>query len=339
MESGLRQRAHRLRAGIKRLEQNRRRLTETRRVLHPHPSLGDHAEDALGADQHPVGTRPGARPGQPPALPPAARCQRAQRLDEVVDVRVQGRVVATGAGGDPATQCRVLKRLREVPQREAVLAQLLLEARARGARLDQGRARRGIHLQHTVHRLQINGHGRGIRRRLHPADDARAAAERDRRSASLLAPRENTFELALVRGMRHGIRRIVELPTKRPHDVAIRLPVRVRGALIGIAPAESGERAGRLEPRGRKLDVLQASRALHLGRAEAEVLARSAGHRLHLLVRRLLVLEAPAPELATARHRRGAYGSTRSRSARAEPPCASISTRSAATGSKPSSRP
>ena len=31
------------------------------RVLHPHPRLGDHAEDALGADQHPVRARAGAR--------------------------------------------------------------------------------------------------------------------------------------------------------------------------------------------------------------------------------------------------------------------------------------
>ena len=56
---------------------------------HPHPGLGDHAEDPLGADQHPVRRGPGAGARQPPALPGPARRDRPHRLDQVVDVGVE----------------------------------------------------------------------------------------------------------------------------------------------------------------------------------------------------------------------------------------------------------
>ena len=104
------------------------------RLLHAHPGLGDHAEDPLGADQHPVGARPGAGARQAAALPDAARRDRAHRLDEVVDVGVQRGEVAAGAGGDPAAERRVLERLRVVAQRQPVRLQLLLELRARWRR-------------------------------------------------------------------------------------------------------------------------------------------------------------------------------------------------------------
>ena len=104
------------------------------RVLHAHPRPRDHAEDPLRPDQHPVGRRPGARPGQPARLPHARRRQRPHRLDEVVDVGHQRREVPARARRDPAAERRVLERLREVAQRVAVLAQLVLEHRARSRR-------------------------------------------------------------------------------------------------------------------------------------------------------------------------------------------------------------
>ena len=86
----------------------------------------------------PISTRSGrgarARARQPPALPGPARGDRPHRLDQVVDVGVEGREVAAGPGRDPAAEGRVLERLREVAQGQAVLAQLLLEHRARSPR-------------------------------------------------------------------------------------------------------------------------------------------------------------------------------------------------------------
>ncbi len=104
------------------------------------PRLGDHAEDPLGAEHHPVGARPGAGPRQPPALPRAGRRQRPDRLDEVVDVGLERREVAARAGRDPAAERRELERLREVAQGQAVRPQAVLELRAEGAGPDQRRA-------------------------------------------------------------------------------------------------------------------------------------------------------------------------------------------------------
>ena len=90
------------------------------------------------------GLGPGARARQAPRLDRPARRDRGDRLDEVVDVRVERREVAAGARRDPAAERRELERLREVAQRQAVRAQLVLERRARSRRPGSApRARRG----------------------------------------------------------------------------------------------------------------------------------------------------------------------------------------------------
>ena len=89
-----------------------------------------------------------------------------------------GREVAAGPGRDPAAERRVLEGLREVAQGQAVLAQLLLQPRARRARLDPRRQRAGVDLQHAVEPAQVDRHRRPLAQpRLDPADDAGAAAE------------------------------------------------------------------------------------------------------------------------------------------------------------------
>ena len=62
--------------------------------------------------------------------------------------------MAAGAGGYPPAERGVLERLREVAQRERVLAQLLLEPRPGRAGLDPRRPRSGVHLQHPVEALR-----------------------------------------------------------------------------------------------------------------------------------------------------------------------------------------
>ena len=82
------------------------------------------------------------RSGETPAPEPGSRRdsqaphgrQRPHRLDEVVDVRVERREVAAGAGGDPAAERRELKRLREVAQGQPVLGRAAPRARARWRR-------------------------------------------------------------------------------------------------------------------------------------------------------------------------------------------------------------
>ena len=109
------------RAAVKEIgEAHRAAGPEARAVLHAHPRLGDDAEDALGADEQPVGARPGAGAGQAPRLHRAGGRHDAQAFDEIVDMRVEGREVAARARRDPAAEGRVLEALREVPQRHAV---------------------------------------------------------------------------------------------------------------------------------------------------------------------------------------------------------------------------
>ena len=73
-------------------------------VLQPHPRLGDDAQRALAAQPQPVGRRPGAGAREAEALAGAGRRDDPHRLHEVVDVGVDGGVVAAGAGGQPAAE-------------------------------------------------------------------------------------------------------------------------------------------------------------------------------------------------------------------------------------------
>jgi hypothetical protein len=136
--------------------------------------------------------------------------------------------------------------------------------------------------------------------RLDAADDARAAAEGDDRRVGDLAPLEHRPELVLVAWVGDRIRRMVEAPAERAHDVAVGLAVGVRGALVGVRGADLGELGRRLEPRRRKLDVLQRNRLLGLGVAEAQHGRHRHGGRPDLVVGELLVLVSPAPVLAAA---------------------------------------
>ena len=184
---------------------------------HPHPGLGDRAEDALGADQHPVRRGPGARARQPPALPGPARGDRPHRLDQVVDVGLQGREVPAGPGRDPAAEGRVLEGLREVAQGEAVLAQLLFQPRPGGPGLDPRRQRLRVDLQHPVEPAQVHRHHRPLAQpRLDPADDAGAAAERDHRRALGLGPAQHRLDLRLVAREGDQVRWVGEVARRSP---------------------------------------------------------------------------------------------------------------------------
>ncbi len=116
--------AHTLGTVEEALEAHARRGAVGRPRLHADPRLGDDAEDALRAGEHPVGADAGARAGQTARLPHPRRGDRAGGLDEVLDVGQDGREVAGRARGDPAAERGELKRLGEVAQRQAVLGEL-----------------------------------------------------------------------------------------------------------------------------------------------------------------------------------------------------------------------
>ncbi len=129
----------------------RRRDLPLRAVLHPHPRLGDDAERALGAEEQPVRGRPGAGSGQPPRLAHPDRGDDPQRFGQVVDVGVEGGEVPAGAGGQPAAEGREPEGLREVPQRQIVRAQLVLDHRSQRAGLDPGGPADPVDLEHRAH--------------------------------------------------------------------------------------------------------------------------------------------------------------------------------------------
>ena len=139
------------------VEVHRAPALPARPVLQPHPGLGDHAEGALGAEEQPVGGGPGARAGQPAGLADPGRGDDAQRLDQVVDVGVEGGEVPAGPGGEPAAEGGELEGLREVAQGQAVRAQLVFQVRAEDAGLDAGGAAGRVDLEHAVEA----GRGRG----------------------------------------------------------------------------------------------------------------------------------------------------------------------------------
>ena len=113
----LRDAAHSLGGAIEIVEARRGRCTEIRPRTQPHPRFDDDAENAFAADEQAIRARTRAGARQPERLQHAGRRHDAQRLDELVDVRVQRRVVSAAARGDPPAQGRELERLRKVTQR------------------------------------------------------------------------------------------------------------------------------------------------------------------------------------------------------------------------------
>ena len=109
---------------------------------------------------------------------------------------------------------------------------------------------------------------------------------------------------------------MVDPAAERADHVAVGLAVRVRRARVGVGGADRRERGGWLDPRGGQLEVVDRDRPLGVRGREAEVGADARGGRAHLLVRWLLILVAPAPELEPAacrsrRHRGALLHATR----------------------------
>ena len=247
VQPGLRQRPDRLRPGRELGEPDRGRGATGRARADPHPRLGDHPERAFRADQHPVGRDAGAGAGQPARLPHAARRHRPHRLDEVVDVGVERREVAAGAGRDPAAERRELKRLREVAERQPVRAELLLEAAARWRR--PGSAP-------TATRGRPRARGRAPSGRSSPRPRSPRTPAASTPPTTLVPPPNGItaapadsahssvgLHLALVARLGDDVGRVIEAAAERAHDVAVRAAVGVQRALVVVGGADRRERA------------------------------------------------------------------------------------------------
>ena len=226
------------------------------------------------------------------------------------------REVAAGAGGDPAAERRELERLREVAQRQPVLAELVLELRARRAGLDRAARETRSTSSTRSSAPQVDRHrGRVALDRgstppttLVPPPNGIAAAPADG------APVEQPRHVGLVARARDHVGRVVDLAAEGAHHVAVGPAVGVGGALVGVGRADLGQRRGRLEPRGAGArGPSSRHRALDLRGPEAEVLAGRRGGGGYLGGGRLLVLVAPAPELQLT-ERRTALASNRAAS-------------------------
>src|ERR1700740_1491443 len=185
-------------------------------------------------------------------------------------------------------------------QREPVRSQLRLQGRAQRPRPDPRRSRRTIHLEHPPDVSKIDADRAAVALAdigLDAADDARAAAERNRGCTDVTAPLQHRRQLALVARTRHKIGAMRVITPKRTHQIAKRPPIRVRGPLIGIRAERGLERSRRRQTGGAQIKLLNPRRLLEADLPNTEALAEGFAQPLHLALAEALALEPTAPEL------------------------------------------
>ena len=222
-------------------------------------------------------------------------------------MRRPGREVPAGARRDPAAERRELERLRVEAHRQAVPGELLLEARparagldARGAR-DRGRPRaRGPAAPRSSADRALRDRAPG--QRVDAADDARARRRTGMTATSRSSAHHSSTSASSASspGARDARRADAGTrPRSAAHDVEVRAPVGVAHALAVSLACDALSSARRHRTCGTVSRTVQSHRLLGLGRAEPEVLGQPRRGRAQLVRRRLLVLVAPAPVVAT----------------------------------------
>ena len=116
--------AHALDAGLERLEERGEPPVLVRPAPDAHRRRRDDAERALRAEEQGGRVDAAGVAGIAGRLDTAGRGDHLQAQDHVLDLPVGARLLPGRARGEPAAQRRVLERLREVPQREAVLLEV-----------------------------------------------------------------------------------------------------------------------------------------------------------------------------------------------------------------------
>src|SRR5262249_54835472 len=154
-------------------------------------------QNSFRPDEDPVRAGTSAGSGQAPRFNYPGRRDHADRLHEIVDMRVEGGEVATRAGRDPSTQRGKFKRLWKIANGVAVRAKLIVQRRTEHASLNTGRPRNLIHFEYAVQMLEIDRNRAAIaitRGRLDSPNHAGAAAKRRSGEACTVTPFQHLDE-------------------------------------------------------------------------------------------------------------------------------------------------
>jgi hypothetical protein len=159
-------------------------------------------------------------------------------------MRVEAGEVAAGACHDPPAQGRVLKALWKVAQGEAVRLELGLQRGTEDAALDARGTRRAVHLQHLVHRAQVERDEGPFARA--PGRDAAhhrtAAPERNQHGPRARGPVHQVGDVLLVPGIGDHIGRAGVVVEQAENGVLIGLSKGVGGAVVALGRADAGQR-------------------------------------------------------------------------------------------------
>ena len=205
------------------------------------------------------------------------------RVDQVVDVGLQGGEMAARPGRDPAAKGGELERLGKMAQGEPAGPQAVLEVGPERPGPDQGRARDLVDLDDPGQRTEVDRDGPAVAVSdpgLDPADDARAAAEGHRRQPPVGAHLQHPPDVLGVAREGDHVGGPVEPPAEAADDVAIGAPHRVPDPVRRIGAEDVAELVGRAQPGRSWLDRGERHRLLDRVSAEAEPAAHLGRDRL-----------------------------------------------------------
>ena len=238
VEPGLRDRPRRPDRDRPVVERNRGRDLPARAALQPHPRLGDDAQRPLGADEQPVRRRARTRSRQPARLADPRRGDHPQRFGQIIDVGIQGREVAARAGGQPAAEAGEGEGLREVPQRQIVRAQLLLDPRPQGPGLNPRGPADPVDVQDRAHHGDVHRDRRPVEARLDSADHRTAAAVGNHGNPVARTPVEHVDDILFSARPDDQVGYAVQVALEVTHHIAKRLAARVAGSIGGVGRAQ-----------------------------------------------------------------------------------------------------
>ena len=134
---------------------------------------------------------------------------------------------------DPAAQRRVREAVREVADRPAARAELLLQVRPEDARLHTGEPRCLVDVEDAVHPGQVHREHRAglVRQRLEAAGDVRAAAEGDEHAVGLQDRGHDRLDLGLGPGADDRVGNAADVAGPVADKVAQALAARVDHAV------------------------------------------------------------------------------------------------------------
>ena len=224
---------------------------------------------------------------------------------------LQGGEMPAGPGRDPAPERRELERLREVAEGQAVRAQAVLEIRTERAGPDQRRAGDLVDLGDPAQPAEIDRDRAPVAvpdPRLDAADDAGAAAERNRGEPALGAELEQAPDVVLIAGERDQVGRSLEAAAEAADDVAVGAAHGMPDPIRRRVAEDLRERLRRPQPGRRDVDRLERHRLLDPVAAEAEAAAQLGCDRLQRGPVRGPIGIPPAPVAADAPVAIGAAG-------------------------------